>query len=251
MTRTIKGVVLGTYYAAGATAAADTPNSSPMRGLVYAVKDNREPPNRPQHVAHPFHPAGGAVRVDRHNAIPYVTAVVSRLRTSLLSFFGVDDAAGIALVPVPSSSVTASTIETARFPTLRLCRALAGAGLGSVAVLGVQRRTVEPRTRGNRRQVDETLDNLVRTSTPVPRKGLLVLVDDNVRSGASLIALDALLGASTTTVAFAVAVTDAQPCANACLPRRFALTYDPAASPLEVTRVLQPPREAPQRGRRR
>ncbi len=43
--RTIRGLALGTYYAAGANAARQTPNASQMRGLVYAVKDNRDPPN--------------------------------------------------------------------------------------------------------------------------------------------------------------------------------------------------------------
>jgi len=43
--RTIRGFALGTYYAAGADAAKQTPKSTPMRGLVCAVKDNREPPS--------------------------------------------------------------------------------------------------------------------------------------------------------------------------------------------------------------
>lgn len=249
MTRTIKGVVLGTYYAAGANAARETPNSSPMRGLIYGVKDNRDPPNRPQLIEHPFHPARRPVSVDRNNAIPYVTAIVSRLRTRLLAFFGADEGLPIILVPVPSSSVTLSSIETARFPALKLCRALAGAGLGSVAVLAVQRRPVEARTQGNRRDAQETFRNLVRTPVSLPRSGALVLVDDNVRSGASIVALDALLGASRPTTVFAVAVTDSQPCADACRPRRFELVYEPSESPLHVrTRAVQPPRE-PQRSR--
>jgi hypothetical protein len=44
--RTSRGLALGTYYAAGANAARETPNSSQMRGLVYAVKDNRDPQTR-------------------------------------------------------------------------------------------------------------------------------------------------------------------------------------------------------------
>lgn len=251
MTRTIKGVALGTYYAKGAAAAAATPDSSPMRGLVYAVKNNREPPNPPQNVDHPYHPARSPVRVDRNNAIAYVTAIVAQLRSRLMTYFDVEDAADITLVPVPSSEVTAATIETARFPTLRLCRALAGAGLGSVAVLAVQRRPVEPRTHGNQRDADETLTNLVRTSAPLPRGGTLVLVDDNVRSGASIVALDTLVGATRLTTAFAVAVTDSKPCGNAFRPRRFTLTYDPRRTPLEVECALQLPREPSRSSRRR
>jgi hypothetical protein len=40
--RSLRGAALGTYYAAGASAANVTANASPMRGLVYAVKDNRD-----------------------------------------------------------------------------------------------------------------------------------------------------------------------------------------------------------------
>jgi hypothetical protein len=220
-----------------------------MRGLVYAVKNNREPPNPPQLVTHQFHPARDAVRVDRNNAIPYVTAIVGRLRAHLLEHFGVDDPATITLVPVPSSSVTLATIETDRFPTLRLCRALAGAGLGTVTVLALQHRPAQPRTRGNRRLVGETLSNLTRTATPIPRGGTLVLVDDNVRSGASIVAVDKLLGATTATVAFAVAATDAQPCVDACRPRRFTLTYEPDLDEPNVVRNLFQPRGSGSRGR--
>ena len=46
--RRIRGVALGTYYAAGANAAKETPNASSMRGVVYAIKDNRDPPNPKQ-----------------------------------------------------------------------------------------------------------------------------------------------------------------------------------------------------------
>jgi hypothetical protein len=35
-----------------------------MRGLVYAVKDNRDPPNAKQFVAHPLHPSPRPVAVD-------------------------------------------------------------------------------------------------------------------------------------------------------------------------------------------
>jgi hypothetical protein len=145
--RRIRGVALGTYYAAGANAAKATPNASQMRGLVYAVKDNRDPPNAKQSIAHPLHPAGRPVPVDRTNAIEYVTAMLARRIARLTKFFGAEDPHAITLVPVPSSGVTASTIETARFRTLRLCRALAGVGLGTVAVLAVQRKPVVPKTK--------------------------------------------------------------------------------------------------------
>lgn len=76
---------------------------------------------------------------------------------------------------------------------------LAGVGFGHVAVLAVQWKPVEGKTKGNRRTADQILAGLARTSTPIPRGTTLVIVDDNVQSGASIAALDKLLGASSKT----------------------------------------------------
>ena len=233
--RTIRGLALGTYYAKGADAARETPNASAMRGLVYAVKDNREPPNPKQWINHPLHPAGRPVQVDRTNAIEYVTALLTTRIGKLTKFFDVEDPRAITLVPVPSSEVTASTIETARFRTLRLCRALAGVGLGGVAVLAVQRKPVTAKTTGNRRSADEILNGLARTSVSIPRGTTIVLVDDNVQSGSSIAALDKLLGASRPTAAFAVAVTDARLYADATKTRRFTIEYNETEDQLDAS----------------
>lgn len=231
--RVIKGVALGTYYAARASGARGTANASEMRGLVYAVKDNRPRPNPPQAINHPRHPQGDPVMVDRSNAIEYVTAILARFGNQLARFFG-GSPAETTLVPIPSSEVTAATIETARFPTYRLCRALAGRGLGNVKVLAVQREPVTARAAGHRHSAQEILEGLVRTTTTVPRSGVLVLVDDNVNHGASLAAVDVLLGASLEVAAFAVALTDSQSRENAYDRRRFDVTYDPDRRPLTV-----------------
>lgn len=239
--RAVKGVSLGTYYAKGAAAATATPNASAMRGLIYAVKDNRDPPNPVQPIAHPRHPAyPRSVMIDRSNAIEYVTAIVGAYRARLARFFG-GEPDHITLVPIPSSEVTAATINTARFPTLRLCNALAGVGLGTVRALVVQRRPVEPKTRGNRRTADEIVAGLVRTSTPIPRSGVIVLVDDNVQRGHSVAAVDHLLGADLPTSVFAVGITDALPCKDACIPRAFQVEYDEAPS-IAVRLLVKPPR---------
>lgn len=236
--RRIRGLALGTYYAKGADAARATPNASQVRGLVYAVKDNRVPPNPKQPVQHPLHPIGRPVQVDRTNAIEYVTAMLANRIDKLTRFFKAEDPDAITLVPVPSSSVTAATIQTARFRTLRLCNALAGVGFGHVAVLAVQRKPVEGKTKGNRRSADQIFAGLARTSTPIPRGSTLVIVDDNVHSGASIAALDKLLGASRHTAAFAVAITDSQPYADAAKARRFTIEYDETADSLDVSCTL-------------
>jgi hypothetical protein len=236
--RSIQGAALGTYYAAGASAAKATANASPMRGLVYAVKDNRNPPNPKQLVAHPWHPSPRPVAVDRTNAIEYVTAILGRRIVRLTSFFGAEDPRAITLVPVPSSEVTATTVETARFRTLRLCRALAGVGLGTVAVLAVQQEPVIAKTKGSRRTAEQILRGFARTSTLIPRSNVIVLVDDNVQSGNSLAALDQLLGASRPTSAFAVAVTDSQECKDALKPRTFTIAYEETTKSLDVRCTL-------------
>ncbi|HEX8112446.1 MAG TPA: hypothetical protein VF516_32170, partial [Kofleriaceae bacterium] len=169
MMRRIRGLALGTYDAKGADAAHATPNASQVRGLVYAVKDNRVPPNPKQPIQHRLHPIGRPVQVDRTNAIEYVTAMLANRIDRLTRFFKAEDPDAITLVPVPSSSVTAATIQTARFRTLRLCNALAGVGFGHVALLAVQRKPVEGKTKGNRRTADQIVAGLARTSTPIPR----------------------------------------------------------------------------------
>ena len=233
--RTIRGLALGTYFAKGANAARVTPNSSSMRGLVYAVKDNRTPPNPKQLIDHPLHPSGRAIQVDRTNAVEYVTAMLTTRIAKLTRFFKVDDPRAITLVPVPSSEVTAATIETARFRTLRLCRALAGVGLGTVAVLAVQREPVSAKTTGTRRTADQILEGLARTSVAIPRSTTIMLVDDNVQSGSSIAALDKLLGASRPTAAFAVAVTDSDEYVDAMKARAFTIAYDEKVKDLLVS----------------
>ncbi|MBC7978782.1 MAG: hypothetical protein H7138_27675 [Myxococcales bacterium] len=81
-----------------------------------------------------------------------------------------------------------------------------------------------------------------RTAIPIPRGGVIVLIDDNVHSGRSLAALGRLLGASRTTSALAVAVTDAEPCKDALKGRKFRVEYDETSPDLAVTRVLEPVR---------
>jgi adenine/guanine phosphoribosyltransferase-like PRPP-binding protein len=102
----------------------------------------------------------------------------------------------------------------------------------------VQREPVVAKTRGARRAAEEILRGFVRTSTPVPKSEIVLLVDDNVQSGNSLAALDRLLGAARRTAAFAVAVTDAHACKDALKSRRFTIAYDEDGSELHVTRTL-------------
>ncbi len=224
--RVIKGLALGTYYAPRSTGGNSTPHASPMRGLLYAVKDNRTPPNARQPIAHPRHPSSAPVRVDRTNAIEYVAAIVTRYRAKIAAFFDAADAP-ITLVPVPSSDVTLDTIETARFPTLRLCRALAGAGLGDVRILAAQAGRLPPKHEGNDYTAVELRGNLRRTSTAAPRSGVIVYVEDNVHRGRSIIALDQLVGGPARVAVFTVALTDSAPRSDAYTPRKFSISYDP------------------------
>lgn len=239
--RTIGGVALGTYYAAGAQAARATPNASAMRGLVYAVKDNRDPPNPKQFVAHPSHPSPRPVAVDRTNAIEDVTAILGRRIANLAKFFGARDPPRDRARPGAVVRGRGRDRGDRSLPDAAVVPRAGRVGLGRVAVLAVQREPVVAKTSGSRRTGEEILRGFVRTSMPVPRSDVVVLVDDNVQSGNSLAALDHLLG-GVSTAAFAVAVTDAEACKNALKPRRFTIDYDEAAPSLRVTRTLGPVR---------
>jgi len=188
--RTIRGLALGTYYAAGADAAKATPNASQMRGLVYAVKDYRDPPNARQPVNHPLHPARRAIAVDRTNAIEYVTAMLAKRIAQLTKFFGAEDPRSITLVPVPSSEVTVSTIDTARFRTLASLPRAGRRGSRHGRRPRDAARARRPQDEGRAAHADEILRGFVRTSAPMPRSTTIVLVDDNVQSGKSIAALE-------------------------------------------------------------
>ena len=71
-----------------------------MRGLVYAIKDNRTPPNPKQWIEHPLHPADRPIAVDRTNAPQYVTAMLSKRIAALAKFFKTEDPSRLALAPV-------------------------------------------------------------------------------------------------------------------------------------------------------
>ena len=192
--RTIRGVALATYYAKGAEAAQATANSSSIRTLVYAVKNNRARPNQAQLVIHSRHPAAPAgVWVDRDNAIGYVAAIVARHLPRIRQRLGIE-AGGAVLVPVPSSSVTKDTVESDRFPALKLARAYEEVGLGECRVAAINRTVVQGKTLGVKRTADEIFKNLVLMGR-MQRECSVVFVDDLVTTGASLAAIDHLVNA--------------------------------------------------------
>jgi hypothetical protein len=236
--REIRGAAIGTYYAKGAHAAGKSSHASPMRGLVYAVKNNRPVPNPPQRISHARHPSPVPMAVDRDNAVEYLEAIVRRHGRRIREYLGTAPSA--LLVPVPSSSVIAATLETDRFPAYKLARAYERAGLGQCAVLAVNRAAKPAKTTSGRRTADDLLANL-EIHAERPTGADLILIDDLVTSGASLAALDKLLGASGKVRAFCVAQTDSTACASAYDPRSYVVRYDPDAPSLEESLTISSP----------
>ncbi len=230
--RSIPGLTLTTYYAVGAAGGATTPNAPPVRGLTYAVKDNRNPPNPPQLIADPRHPGTppGAM-VDRNNAVTYVAEIVERHLKTIRKILGIEDD-DAALVPIPSSAVVYATIRTARWPARKLALALQRVGLGMCRTLVVNKAPVSGKTSGGtQRTAEEILDNL-RNVAPTPTDRPIILVDDTVTTGASVVAMDTVLGRPDKIQVFAVGLTDSIAVDDAFRRRRFSVDYDDDAQPL-------------------
>jgi len=90
------------------------------------------------------------------------------------------------LVPVPRSSLPPQ-VEPYFWPARELARALVGEGLGGVVLqLLVRRRAVQKRALGGRRDYEEQVTSLGVTE-PFPPDQPIVLVDDIVTSGSTLL----------------------------------------------------------------
>lgn len=238
--REIRGVALGTYYAKGSSEAKASPKASDMRGLVFAVKNNREPPNALQVIGHARHPATPpGLKVDRSNAIEYVAAIVNRHLPLIRSRLGIQ-AGGAVLVPVPSSTVTKATLGSDRFPALKLALALEAIGLGECCPLAANVVPGGGKTAGTTKTIDSILENLLALRAPPPKKAI-VLIDDVVTTGADLAAMDVFLGCRPDTFALVVGLSDGAATRDATIPRSFVVTYDEEADPHQPTLKLRRP----------
>ena len=223
--RVIRGLALGTYYAVGASAGSGSPNASEMRGLVYAVKNNRARPNPPQLIAHSRHPAAPrGVWVDRNNAVDYVAAIVAKHLRKICARLQLDAEDAI-LVPTPSSTVVRSTIETDRWPALRLARAFEAAGLGQCRIAAVNRQAMPSKTSGAaRRTTGEILGNLDAIELPT-RKQPIVLIDDVITKGRRVAALDTALSRPAEICVLVVGMTDVDAITDCYRPRLLQVRY--------------------------
>lgn len=218
MTEPILGVAVGTYFATRAKAADETPNAAAMRHLIWALKDNRNPPIEAHLIAHPRHPRG-PTWVDRGSAPAYLGAIASHRRAKILSSLDLD-ATRTVLVPVPSSVATSADLLSCRWPARELAYALQGAGLGKVAILVAQRaRRVSKTTAKSPRSIAEMAAGFM-TVGPKPT-GHVLLVDDVVTTGVSLLAMASALGRARDLRAFVAGLTSAVPVSDAYTPRRF------------------------------
>lgn len=218
MTEPIVGVAVGTYYATGAAAATKTPNAEAMRHLIWALKDNREPPIEAHLIAHPSHPRG-PTWVDRDSAPAYLGAIASHRRARILASLELDPERTL-LIPVPSSEATSRTLRSCRWPARKLAYALQGAGLGKVVIAVVQRTRRVAKTAAKE---PRTIAEIAAGFEPVGVRpvGPLLLVDDVVTTGKSLLAMAQVLGRSRGVRAFVAGLTSANAVTDAYLPRRF------------------------------
>jgi predicted amidophosphoribosyltransferase len=162
--------------------------------------------------------------VDRDNAVAYVAAIINRHLPRIRQRLGIATSNAV-LVPVPSSTVVKETLESDRFPALKLARAYEAIGLGECVVAVMNRAVARGKTTGAKRTADEILANLVAVNR-VPDDRAIVLIDDLATSGASFAAMDRLLGTPAKICALAVGLTDRNATDDAYTPRSFVVSYN-------------------------
>jgi hypothetical protein len=223
--RKIRGLALGTYYAIGASGGASSPHASEMRGLVYAVKNNRLRPNPPQVIAHSRHPAAArGVWVDRNNAVDYVAAIVAKHLGKICARLQLDPNDAV-LVPIPSSTVVRSTIDTDRWPALKLARAFEAVGLGRCRIAAVNRTPMPSKTSGAARRTTSGILANLEAVERLTKRSSIVLVDDVVTRGRRVAALDIALGRPAAICVIVVGITDADAVPDCYRPRLFEVRY--------------------------
>lgn len=182
----------GIYYKHRSPHVHGVSNVHPMRDLVYLVKNNRDRQS-PATLPHPSTPDAGAVRVESpKRACAYVAAALiacwSRVQQALQL-----GGAQIALVPVPSSEVDESSIETARWPGRELARELERRGCGTTCLCVVNSAGHQPKHSSGRVAAPDLAQRLRLIATP-PTGATVVYVDDLITWGDHLAAIDRFMG---------------------------------------------------------
>jgi hypothetical protein len=227
--RRLPGVSLGTYFAKGAAGGIASRDTSPMRGLVYLVKNNRPDPVPPQLINHPRHSTGKPVLVSIESAPAYVADIVLGNLAKIRRSLKLPDQR-LVIVPVPSSSVTKATLHGDRWPALQIARALERGGAGKACPAIVNLRPIPPKTRGHASTVEELVAAMTCIHELPP--GPILLVDDVITDGDHAAAMDTLLGRPKRAGILVVGLTDSNPVDSCYRPRWFTLVYDETQAPL-------------------
>lgn len=233
----IRAVATGTYYPPRAEAANGAEHVRPMRGLVYLVKANRMPPE-PSWINNPAHPGGQAVLLrNQAEACAYLAEIVEAKIDRIRDNMGWGNTP-LAFVPLPSSSVTRDTVETARWPARELARELERRGLGAARICVVNALAGESKIGGVRVPPSAIARNTV-AMRQVPPGELPVYVDDVITRGERLAGTDHVLCPHRQSAAFVVAFTEAFEARDCYRARKMVVSYDATATPWRVV-VSQP-----------
>ena len=231
--RKIPALAIGTYDTARVPAGPNDASIRAMRNLVYLAKDNSQ--REPFAIDHPRHPSDAVVTLSTPaEAYAYVAAIMieecPRLRAH---------ADRIALIPVPASGTTATTVGVGRWPALGIARALERLNMGTVHVCAVQRvATAAVHTTTQRPDAASLRKNLEVLRMPPPRS-IAVYVDDVITWGHHIAALDNALGSPPEPRAMVVAFCDSQKF-DAFDVRERTVTYDPATPSWSLSVVDAP-----------
>jgi predicted amidophosphoribosyltransferase len=141
----------------------------------------------------------------------------------------------LVLVPVPSSNVDRHHFRTSRWPALALASALESLGLGEMRVCAVNRIRTDPEhtSTGRRTVAHQLAANL--DVIDVPSRGrAFVYVDDVLRRGWHLAALDHALGQPAACATLVVGVAEGGATVDAYTPQMRDIVYDASVSPWNV-----------------
>jgi hypothetical protein len=191
LSREIPYFSFGTYYTKYATSPG--PNADEMRNLAYWAKGKWSGANVT--LQHPWFFDGQAQHVgSTAEACQYVATLIENNIEDVREYLGIPDDGAIEWVPVPSSQLIASNINTERCCGREIGRLLAQAGLGTCSILVVNREPMPSKLDGNREpDYEDYLNNYVRVADP-DSGSYQIYLDDIVTRGKHVAAMNVVLG---------------------------------------------------------
>jgi hypothetical protein len=207
--RSIRVFALGTYYKTKAPTPGE--NAWPMRWLTYWAKKDEKRACRREVLCHPLYPKKHALfEITSHEeAYDYIADIISFNFASIREALQLPDRP-LHFSAVPSSSVTAATLATARCSGREIGTRLAQRGLGTSGINVVPSQAIKQKTDGG----DYSFEDLVRlykVVKPLPLGRIPVYLDDMLTWGNHMAAVDAALGRPRHAAGIVVTTADSRP----------------------------------------